>query len=222
MLTSLRGDQMESLEHRASVVVVERPRPSLGRNGVVACLILSLTLIGAITLIDPPVSRWPSVLGSYLVTLVVMVVAYVQYRRTSVGVVGPDIIERGYFGVNHRIKAADVTRIVFHQTYRSHATDSTMQLIALDSDGRRMLRMRGMFWTDASIHAIAKAIGAPVENHPDPIIAAEFFDAYPGSAYWFENRPWVVVVGVIGVFLVTFATVLGLMALLGIPIGFGA
>lgn len=110
---------------------------------------------------------------------------------------------------------------VLAETYRSHAPDSTPQLMVRDAAGRRLLRMRGAFWSLAAIRRVADATGVPTEHYPDPITSREFFAGFPGSAYWCEQRPVLFVATVLAVFAVSLAVVLGLMSLAGIPITLG-
>jgi hypothetical protein len=46
-----------------------------------------------------------------------------------------------------------------------------------------------------------------------------FFEEYPSSAYWFENRPLLTVLTTIAALVAMFGLVLALMALMGIPAG---
>jgi hypothetical protein len=47
---------------------------------------------------------------------------------------------------------------------------------------------------------------------------AEFFAAYPGSAYWFENRPWLMAGLLAAAIAACIGIVVAVMILLGMPI----
>ena len=48
----------------------------------------------------------------------------------------------------------------------------------------------------------------------------DFFSAYPGSAYWFENRPALIAVLLVIAVIVSLATAAWVMTILGMPLGF--
>ncbi|MBC7725324.1 MAG: hypothetical protein H7146_11350 [Burkholderiaceae bacterium] len=199
-------------------IVRVRPRRSLARHGALAVLIVSVTLIATLALIGVSPSRWPGVIAAEAVLLAVAVLVYIVYRRTVIAVSTVELVECSYSGRELRVDLANISRAAIHRTYRTHATDSTLQLIALDSSGRTLLRMRGVIWSDDNIREVALALGVPVGDFPDPVTSAEFFATYPGSAFWFENRRSVRVFGILGVALLSLSVILGLMVATGIPI----
>ena len=212
---------MAATDHDPIVLTRVVPRRILVRDALCSYVLISVALFGSLYYLSIPRGTWPALLAGQFGTVAFCLLAYLRYRLTYIEVTTESIVERGFFGFTHRIPLASVATTVLAETYRSHAPDSTPQLLVRDADGRRLLRMRGTFWSLAAMHRVADATGVPIEHHPDPITAQEFFANFPGSAYWFEHRPAFFVVTGVAVFAVSLGVVLGLMSLAGIPITFG-
>lgn len=198
-------------------VVRVNPRSSLLRTGVQSYILLSLPLFGALYFLGAPRGTWPIALVVHAVTLVGVVAAYRVYRRTFIGVTSTEVHERGALG---GVKVTPLNRIetaILVSTYRSSSTDTTEQLILVDSLRQRLVRMRGAFWSTSAMRAVVAATQAPLEESTEPVTTRVFFEEYPGSAYWFENRPVLTWLAVIVVLAAVLGFVLGLMALMGIP-----
>ncbi|MCY7326793.1 MAG: hypothetical protein LH605_11785 [Microbacteriaceae bacterium] len=212
---------MAATDHDPIVLTRVMPRRILVRNALWSYVLISLALFGSLYYLSIPRGTWPGLLLGQLGTILLCLIAYLRYRSTYIEVTTESIAERGFFGLTRRIPLSRVATTVLAETYRSHAPDSTPQLLVRDAAGRRLLRMRGTFWSLAAIRRVADAIGVPTEHHPDPTTSREFFANFPGSAYWFEHRPALFVVTALAVFAVSLAVVLGLMSLAGIPIRLG-
>ncbi len=193
------------------------PKRTLLRNAVLSFLLISVPLFGSVYLLGIPNGTGAMVLAAEIVTVVISLAAYVRYRMAFVGVRENRVVKRSFLGRSRSVPLADIDSVLIVETFRSHAPDSTPQLLLRDRSGRRVLRMRGIFWSEKSMRAVATAIDRPLTHHPDPITTKEFFDTYPGSAYWFEDRPALVVLAVVTVFAVSLGAVLTLMSLSGIP-----
>jgi hypothetical protein len=140
--------------------------------------------------------------------------------RVFSAVTDDELIGNGIFTPLVRVRLADIRRVVLVPTYLGAAPDPIMQLLVTGDDGRRLFRMRGNFWRDADVRALAEALPVPVEDVAEAVALDDFFRAYPGAAYWFEHRRplqvAVVTVGLLG------ALALGVwvMGLLGLPVRF--
>ncbi|MFT4030175.1 MAG: hypothetical protein QM675_09900, partial [Protaetiibacter sp.] len=114
----------------------------------------------------------------------------------------------------------EIRRVLIVPTYLGAIPDPVLQLLVLGSDGRRLFRLRGNFWHDADVHALAAALRMPVDEVTDPLSLRDFFRAYPGSAYWFENRGPLQAAIVAVVALVALVATVWIMGLLGLPVRF--
>lgn len=193
------------------------PRTSLIRNGVLSYALLSLPLFGALYFLGAPRGTWPIALGVHLVTLIGAAACYRIYQRTFIAVTPTEVHERGALGGITVTPLEQVSQAILLSTYRSSSTETTAQLMLCDSNNRRLVRMRGVFWTTAAMTTIASAVRVPFEERTEPVTTRVFFEEYPSGAYWFENRPVLTVVAVIVALAVVLGLVLGLMALMGIP-----
>ncbi len=212
---------MAATDHDPIVLTRVVPRRILVRNALWSYALISISLFGSLYYLSIPRGTWPGLLAGQLGTGLIVLVAYLRYRLTYIEVTTESIVERGFFGFTRRVPLPRVARTILAETYRSHAPDSTPQLVVRDAAGKRLLRMRGTFWSLAAIRRVADATGVPTEHFPDPITSREFLASFPGSAYWFEHRPALFVATVLAVFAVSLAVVLGLMWLAGIPITLG-
>jgi hypothetical protein len=200
-------------------VIVLRPRVDLMRTGLLSYLLLSVPLFGALYVLSIPHGPWNVALVFQLLTLLVVALAYIQYRRTYIGVTSESLEERGFFTRVVSIPLAGVHSAVLVETYRSSSAETVYQLLLSGADGQRMLRMRGTFWHEAAMRQLVSTLGIPMIERSDPMTKRTFFTQYPGSAYWFENRPVIAILAMAGGVVVILGLVLGLMAMMNIPLG---
>lgn len=189
------------------------------RTGLLSYLLLSIPLFGALYILSVPNGTWNVAVIFQLFTLALVGLSFLQYRRTYIGVTSDSLEERGFFSRMVSIPLADVHAAVLVETYRSSSAETLHQLLLSGADGQRMLRMRGTFWHEASMRQLVATLGIPITERNDPMTKAAFFSEYPGSAYWFENRPVIAVLAIAGGLVVILGLVLGLMAMMNIPLG---
>jgi hypothetical protein len=189
------------------------------RTGLLSYLLLSIPLFGALYVLSVPNGTWNVALAFQLLTLVAVGLAFIRYRRTYIGVTSESLEERGFFSRLISIPLAGVHAAVLVETYRSSSAETVHQLLLSGVDGQRMLRMRGAFWHEATMRQLVATLGIPVAERNDPMTKAAFFSEYPGSAYWFENRPAIAVLAIVGGLVVILGLVLSMMAMMNIPLG---
>lgn len=203
-------------------VVKVHPRRSLVRNGVLSYALLSLPLFATLYFFSTSSAVWFSVLSVHALTLAIAALAYLRFTAVFIGVTSTAIYERGFLGRSRVIWLSKVATAALVYTYRSSSTETLPQVLVRSTDNNRVLRMRGIFWSETDMRAVAAVITASaaiaLDERHEPITAGTFFAEYPGSAYWFENRPAIIVAAVIVTLLVALGVVLGFMALMGIPV----
>ena len=183
-------------------VVKVHPRRSLVRNGVLSYALLSLPLFGTLYFFSTSSAVWFSVLSVHMLTLgIAALVVSALHRR----------LHRSDF---HRDLRARLPRQAARgcaspRSRPPHSCTPTgarpprrsPQLLVRCTDNNRVLRMRGIFWSEADMRAVAAVItrsaAIVLDERTEPITARTFFAEYPGSAYWFENRPAIIVAAVI-------------------------
>ena len=133
-----------------------------------------------------------------------------------------ELIGRGIFSPMIRVPLEKIAAVHLVETYVGQAPESVTQLLVTDDEGKRLFRMRGNFYQDGDLKAIAAALPVKAQIASEPIGITEFFRTYPGSAYWFEHRPilWIVVFAVS--LAVALAVAAWVMTILGMPVGFAS
>jgi hypothetical protein len=201
--------------------VVLRVRASLKRgilrSGLLILLIVPLPIFVSFALLDTRTGPWPFAAGEAL-CLALASLGVGLFRRVCIGVTATTIEERGFWGRLNSLPLSDVGSIVVARTYAGSSAETHPQLLVRDRAGKRMLRMRGIFWPEQSMRAVAESLGERVHYIDEPMTSAEFLARYPGTAYWFENRPGIAIATLATLVIVCVAAVLGLMKLLGLPI----
>ena len=125
---------------------------------------------------------------------------------------------RGIFSPMVRVPLEKIATVDIVPVYVGQSPETVPQLLVRDAAGRRLFRLRGTFWHSEDLAKVADALPVPARVAREPMSFPEFFAAYPGSAYWFENRPWLMAAILGVVILLSVAAVVGVMTLLGMPI----
>ena len=195
-----------------------RPRRGLLWSGVLVLIIVPLPIVATLATLGTPKGFWPIALIDGAITIVVFFTGLYLFLTTEIVISSTQITERGFFSRSVSTPISAVNSVVLAHTFRTSSSETLPQLIVRNDHDDRILRMRGIFWTEQSMRAAAAAIGSPLEEPADAVTSRQFFEQYSGSAYWFENRRGlgVALVAVIG--LTCIGVVLGLMKLLGLPV----
>lgn len=199
-----------------------RPRPAPVRGGLLAIFVTSLVFFGALGILGLANGSWPLAIIGEVLSLAVILLGAVLAATTYIQITAEHIIERGFWGLMSKHRLFDVDSVVLVRVYDGDTESELQQLIVRDPAGRRLLRMRGTFWTPDDVQAVVDAIGEPVHEPPEPMTLNEFFERYPGAAYWFERGRLMLALSIAGGLLALTGLVLGVMAVLGLPLAFGA
>jgi len=206
-------------ETRDADALLVRPKPVVRRASLLTALFAGVPVLGVLYWLSIPRGTWPYVIVLQAVATAIFMTAYWRYDGVFIQVTRESIQERGFFTGRTSVPLDRVHSVVLANVYQESSLETLPQLIVLDADGRRLLRMRGTYWLEPDIQAVIKAIDRPVTTIPAPLTAPAFFNLYPGGAYWFENRPAIPVIGVILALALVLVAMAGLMALLGLPLG---
>ena len=157
---------------------------------------------------------------SHAAVLVAGLLVLWRQLRVYCAVTSDELIGNGIFTPLVRVRLDRIRRVMLVPTYLGAAPEPVLQLLVTGDDGRRLFRMRGNFWHETDLRALAGALPVAVEELTDPITMREFFTSYPGAAYWFEHRrPLQVAVVTVGL-LLALAAAMWIMGLLGLPVRF--
>jgi hypothetical protein len=152
-------------------------------------IVVPIPLIGVLVFLRLPEGALPAAAASALVCLAMGFWTLNLFRGTSIGVTADAIEEVGFFGQKTVSLKEDIGSVALVHTYYGELAETRPQLIVRNHDNQRMLRMRGTFWTEESMRIIASELGVPIDEPATPMTARQMFSRYPGSAYWFEDRP---------------------------------
>lgn len=149
-----------------------------------------------------PRGTWPRVFVALIVVTVVYAGASYLLSRVSIRIAHDCVSERGFFSTN-RVAAKRIESVLVITAYRGQSLETVPQLFLLDTNGDALLRMRGQFWSNDSIEAMASAFDVPVRRIEEPMTRAELRREHARLLYWFERWPWLgaaVSAGVIAAF----------------------
>lgn len=135
-----------------------------------------------------PEDTWlPVVVGQVGVTAV-FGLSVVAFHATGIWVDHSGITERGFFGRVDSFPAASVGSILMLDLYLGDALDTNAHLFVVGVDGRRLVRMRGQYYSHAAMDTVIEQLGAPVVRVTEPMTLRELNRARPELLYWFERR----------------------------------
>ncbi len=175
--------------------IAVRPKPSLLRNGLLAFVIAGIPVFGVLIWLGTVHATLPLAIAAVLLCVFCATVCVWRYGQVFIEVEDGVLHESG-FATEFKIPVTSISEVVIAETDLSSSAETVAQLLALDANGRRAFRMRGTFWTVEDMHAVADAIGAPIEVETFPMTAKQFYNKYAGAAYWYEGRPWLAILGI--------------------------
>ena len=194
-----------------------RPRRSLLWSAILVLVVVPIPIVATLVALGLPTGSWGISVVAEAVVLLLFFVGLFLFQTTYVVISATHFTERGFFSRTVTTPISEVSSIVIAQVFSTSSSETLPQLIVRDSGGRRLLRMRGIFWSEETIREAATAIGARVEEPTEPLTSKQFFEQYSGSAYWFENRRGLGIAIVVLVGLICVGIVLALMGVLGLP-----
>ncbi|GAB2982217.1 hypothetical protein [Frigoribacterium salinisoli] len=182
---------MERTSELGDDAVVVRPRASLVRTSVTAAVAAVVPVLVALLWLSGPVGQVPAVLSVTGLVLVACLLAWLRFRAVHVAVTPSQLVKQPFDGGRVRVERVDVHEVVLATTFREHSTETVRQLMALAADGTCLLRLRGTFWTDEALEAVAHALDVPLIRSERPVPLAQFYRRWPSGRRWYEGRRWV-------------------------------
>ncbi|MEP7762671.1 hypothetical protein [Sanguibacter sp. 25GB23B1] len=113
----------------------------------------------------------------------------VHITRARVRTGGSTVTHRTFLG-STSFARADIGEVVL-APYRSTLTDRSVavNLVALDQQGERLLRLGSASWQPADLERLAHALGPTPVVHTDVVGARALAERHPGSVSWAERHP---------------------------------
>jgi hypothetical protein len=166
-----------------------RPLRSLFWQALGGTLAFLLPISAVLYFLSVPDGPWPLVVVLQVAIIVTFLASYLSYRNLGFWVSPIGIAERGFFGGTKYYRVDEIDAIVLVHTFNGANPEAVPQLFLCDRNGRQLLRMRGQFWSLASMEAVGDSLDIPLTYINDEVTRAELLDSYPGLLYWFERHP---------------------------------
>ena len=194
------------------------PRRSLLVSALVSSLVVVIPLSALFFWFAIP--RGQAIFVVLALGILVVVAAAILMRQLCVDTVitATELRGRGIFSPLVRVPLDRIASVALVPSYVGQAAEPVTQLLVRDADGHRLFRLRGNYWHPGDLRKVASALPVATTVIAEPMTLSEFYAAYPGSAYWFENRPWVTVALFAVVVAICVGISLGVMRLLDMPI----
>jgi hypothetical protein len=169
------------------VAIVVHPKIKLSVLGVVTFLITIVPLFAVLYWYTAALDIWRLLLALQILILAASLGVLFRQRRVFTEVANGQLRGNGIFSRTCTVDLEDIERVVTVEVYRNHPNETTTQFLAVGEHNRTLFRMRGQFWNEQDLDAVATAMNKPVHAAKDALTEKEFFEEYPGSAYWFER-----------------------------------
>lgn len=166
-----------------------------------------------------PGGPWLAVALTNGVAIAAAAAASVAYFRSAIwiGPNSPLVTERGFFfGRITQFDKADVESILLAEVYTSDGSETRPQLVLLGADNKRLLRMRGQYWTQKDMDTVTAEFSVSVFSIPGAVSTGELREDYPHALYIMERHPVFVALIAIGGTAATAAILMGALALIQI------
>lgn len=168
---------------------VLRPHRHLFSRGVLAIFALTTPVFAVVYWLTIPSGPWPIVLIVHCLVLLATLLGLIAFFDTLIKLGPRSVTERGFFGRVHTVESSQVGSVILLDLYESNALDTNPQLFVSDKGGKRMLRMRGQFWSRESMETVIDTLDHPVTVPPEAMTISELRRSSPELLYWFERRP---------------------------------
>ncbi len=199
-------------------VVRIAPRRSLLISALISIVVVLVPVSALLYWFAIPRGEWLWVVVVQAIVVVAGLTLLLRQLTVDTVVADGELRGRGIFSPMVRVPLEKIATVDIVPVYVGQSPETVPQLLVRDADGRRLYRLRGTFWHARDLAKVAEVLPVSPRIVPEPMSYPEFFAAYPGSAYWFENRPWLIaaLVGVVAAACI--AVAVAVMTLLGIPI----
>lgn len=173
------------------------PIQALGRTALLSGAFSLLPVFAVVTYLTHPTGSWPLVFGVEALVTLVFFTVYVRFRRVFIAVTRTHFIKRRMLLPAVAVERSRIDRVLLHRVYRSSSTEALTRVLGVDSLGRRVLGVNGLFWSEADIHRVIEALGVQATIDALPLSSADYYRAFPVARGWYLSRPFVVAVTVV-------------------------
>lgn len=194
------------------------PRRSLLVTALVSIVVVLVPVSAVLYWFAIPRGQGPWIALMQAIVVVASLALLARQLTVDTVVADGELRGRGIFSPMVRVPLEKIATVDVVPVYVGQSPETVPQLLVRDAEGRRLFRLRGTFWHARDLTTITDALPVPPRIAVEPMSYPEFFAAYPGSAYWFENRPWLMAGLLAAVIVAGIAIGVAVMLLLGMPI----
>ena len=174
-------------EERLSTRTV-RPHAYLIKQWTITALVLVAPILAVLYWLTVPNGTWLPVLFAQVVVTLLAGLCVLSYYITTIWVDPFGIIRRDHFGRIYNFPVERIGSLIKLELYRSDSIDLHPQLFVVDTDGRLLTRMQGMYWPREAMETVIDELGAPVERVQEPLTLQDLGRSRPELLHWFERR----------------------------------
>ena len=165
-----------------------RPSAYPFQQWTIAVLVLMAPIFSVLYWLTVPVGTWFPVALSQAVLTVLLGLGVLSYYLTAMWADASGLTKRDLLGRRQVFPVERIGGAVRLELSRSGSLSPQPQLFLLDTDGRVLTRMHGMYWPSEAMDAVTGALGVPVTHDPEPLTLRDLSRSRPELLHWFERR----------------------------------
>lgn len=197
-----------------------KPRRSLMTTAFLSIVLAMIPVFGVLYWFAVQHDSWALVFVVHVAVTIVCLGTLARQLTVFTAVTETELVGRGIFSPLVRVPLSQIASVFVVPTYVGQSPDAVLQLLVCDASGRRLFRMRGTFWMPDDLKAVADSLPVTPTLVQEPMGIREFYRAYPGSAYWFQNKPALLVATFVLAILLIVAVAAWVMTIFGMPVAF--
>jgi hypothetical protein len=196
--------------------VRETPIQEHGRTALLSGAFSLLPVFAALVWLTVGSAWWVVVVLAEIAVTALFFAVYIRFRLVFTQVTETAFMKRRMLLPFVRVDRDEISTLVLAKVYRHNSTETLTQLLGLASDGRRVLGMSGLFWTEASILRVAEALDVQTTVVEDNLLRRDYYALYPAARTWYGRRD-VRALGVVASVAVVALAVSGIENLVSLP-----
>ncbi|WP_146243236.1 hypothetical protein [Curtobacterium sp. MCBD17_021] len=172
-----------------------RPRASLVRSTGLSIVFSALPIAVAVVWSAVPTGLWLVVAAVVLVLTAAVLVAYLRLRSSYIAVHPDRVTIRGVLSGTHTFARSRVHELVLVTRHGVSADRTSRDVVALDTAGEAMFRIRGDVWGEAGVDRLVDRLDVRTSRVAKAMSAREFQRRWPRLRAWYEQPVAMVLVG---------------------------
>lgn len=165
-----------------------RPHGYLFEQCTIAILVLMAPIFSVLYLLTVPAGTWFPVVTAHAVLTLLLGLGVGAYYLTAMWADDSGLTTRDHFGRRRTIAVERIGGAVRLDLSRSGSLTLQPQLFLLDTEGRLLTRMHGLYWLAEAMDGVIAALGVPVAHEPEPVTLRDLRRSRPELLHRSERR----------------------------------